>query len=181
VLAYGGAKRFLLMVAKSFEMQYAIRSIQLLVPNMYGPYDSTDPNKAHALNALISRFVKAEMSSSADITLWGTGAAIREWLYAEDFGRIVVAIIQDLQMLGLAEPLNIAQNFGLSVKELVTVIQHHFDKNISIKWDTNMPDGTPKKVMDDNRFKKVFPSFQFINFNEGIESTVQYYKNLYPY
>ena len=181
VLAYGGAKRFLLNVAKSFEMQYNIKSILLLVPNMYGPYDSTDPNKAHALNALISRFVKAEMTKATDITLWGTGAAIREWLYADDFGRIVLSIIQNQHMLGLAEPVNVAQNFGLSVKELVQVIQAHFKNPVSIKWDAGMPDGAPKKVMDDNRFKKVFPAFQFTDFNQGIETTIEYYRKLYPY
>ena len=181
VLAYGGAKRFLLNVAKSFEMQYNIKSILLLVPNMYGPYDSTDPNKAHALNALISRFVKAEMTKATDITLWGTGVAIREWLYADDFGRIVLSIIQNQHMLGLAEPVNIAQNFGLSVKELVQVIQAHFKKPVAIKWDAGMPDGAPKKVMDDNRFKKLFPVFQFTDFNQGIETTIEYYRRLYPY
>ena len=181
VLAYGGAKRFLLNIAKSFEMQYNIRSIQLLVPNMYGPYDSTDPNKAHALNALISRFVKAEKTKATDITLWGTGVAIREWLYAGDFGRIVLSIVQNQQMLGLAEPVNIAQNFGLSVKELVQVIQAHFKNPVAIKWDPGMPDGAPKKVMDDNRFKKVFPVFQFTDLNQGIETTIEYYRSLYPY
>lgn len=181
VLAYGGAKRFLLLVARSFEMQYGIRSTQLLVPNMYGAFDSTDPNKAHALNALISRFVKAEKTSNQNITLWGTGVAIREWLYAEDFGNIVLLIIQQPKMLGLSEPINIAQNFGLSVRELVDVIQHHFKTPFSIKWDAAMPDGAPKKVMADTRFRKVFPDFQFINFNQGIENTIGYYKSVYPY
>lgn len=181
VYAYGGAKRLLLIVAKSFEMQYGIRSIQLMVPNMYGPNDSTDPNKAHALNALISRFVKAEKCGDTNITLWGTGVAIREWLYAEDFGRIILHIIRHPKMLGLAEPVNIAQNFGLSVKELVDVIQQHFTAIFTIKWDTCMPEGAPKKVMDDSRFKKVFPGFQFIDFNKGIEQTINYYKTIYPY
>ncbi|MEO6327865.1 MAG: NAD-dependent epimerase/dehydratase family protein [Ginsengibacter sp.] len=181
VYAYGGAKRFLLMIAKSFEMQYGIKSIQLLVPNMYGPYDSTDPNKAHALNALISRFVKAESIKTSDITLWGTGIAIREWLFAEDFGKIVLSIIQNPLMLGLSEPLNIAQNFGLSVKELVLLIQQHFINKFTIKWDATMPDGAPKKVMDDTKFKKVFPTFQFTGFNNGIGQTINYYKSVYPY
>ena len=181
VLAYGGAKRFLLLVAKSFEMQYGIKSIQLLVPNMYGSNDSTDPNKAHALNALISRFVKAENTNTTDIILWGTGVAIREWLYAADFGRIILQIIQQPNMLGLSEPLNIAQNFGLSVKELVQVIQQHFTTSFAIDWDSAMPDGAPKKVMDDSRFRKVFKGFGFTDFNEGIEQTIHYYKSVYPY
>jgi GDP-L-fucose synthase len=148
---------------------------------MYGAFDSTDPNKAHALNALISRFVKAEKTANPDITLWGTGVAIREWLYAEDFGKIVLSIIQQPKMLGLSEPINIAQNFGLSVRELVDVIQNHFETPFSIKWDTSMPDGAPKKVMADTRFRKVFPDFQFTDFNQGIENTIGYYKSVYPY
>ena len=181
VYAYGGSKRFLLMVAKSFEMQHSIKTIELLVPNMYGPFDSTDPNKAHALNALISRFVKAANTKNYEITLWGTGVAIREWLYAEDFAKIILSISENPYMLGLAEPLNIAQNFGLSVKELSLVIQQHFKNKFMVKWDAGMPDGAPKKVMDDNRFKKVFPKFQFTDFDKGIEETINYYQNIYPY
>lgn len=180
VYAYGGAKRFLLMVAKSFEMEYQVKSIQLLVPNMYGPFDSPDPDKAHALNALASRFVKADKLGNKEITLWGSGVAIREWLYAKDFGRIVLQVIQKTP-LGLAEPINVAQNFGLSIKELVSVIQQHFRHSFVIKWDVSMPDGAPKKVMDDIRFRKVFPKFQFTNFGKGIEETVAYYQKIFPY
>src|SRR5579872_6475060 len=76
VLSYGASRRFLWSVGESFAMQHSIRSIYLLVPNMYGPYDSTDPNKAHALNALISKFVKAQHSGQEQIDIWGTGVAI---------------------------------------------------------------------------------------------------------
>ncbi len=181
VYAYGSAKRFLLMVAKTFEMQYGIKTIELLVPNMYGSFDSTDPNKAHALNALILRFVKADNNQNNTITLWGTGVAIREWLYAEDFGKAILLIIQNPAMLGLSEPINIAQNFGLSIKELVMLIQQHFSNKFIIQWDATMPDGAPKKVMDDARFRKVFPNFSFTDFNKGIEQTINYYKSVYPY
>ena len=181
VYAYGGAKRFLLTVAKSFQMQYGIKSMQLLVPNMYGPHDSTDPNKAHALNALISRFVKAERMGNPDITLWGTGIAVREWLYAEDFGKIIYQIIQEPGVQGLEQPINIAQNTGLTVKELTVIIQQHFTMPFNISWDASMPDGAPKKVMDDALFKTVFPHFSFTNFNEGIASTIAYYHTKFPY
>ena len=181
VMAYGGAKRLLLLVAKSFEMQFNITTINLIVPNMYGPFDSSDPNKAHALNALISRFVKANESKNFEIKLWGTGVAIREWLYAEDFGRIILYIIQNSQIIGLSEPVNIGQNFGLSIKELVKLIQNHFPNQFSITWDFSMPDGVPKKVMSDTKFKKIFNSFEFTKLNEGIKKTIKYYKNCYPY
>lgn len=181
VLSYGSTRRFMWSLGESYAMQYNLRSIYLLVPNMYGPFDSTDPNKAHALNALVSKFIKSELSGKNEVTIWGTGVAIREWLYAEDFGRIVLQILKHPSMVGLSEPLNIAQNFGLSVKELVELIKTNVDYRGATKWDYNMPDGAPKKVMDERKFRKVFPDFKFTEFNTGIKNTVEYYKSVYPY
>lgn len=181
VLSYGSTRRTLWTVSECFNMQYQIRTISLLVPNMYGEHDSCDPNKAHALNALISKFVKAENTLQDKLEIWGTGVAIREWLYAKDFGRIVAEIIRDPYMIGLDEPLNVAQNFGLSVKELIRLIQKNFDYKGEIFWNTQMPDGAPKKVMDDRKFRKVFANFTFTNFEEGVKNTIDYYKSQFPY
>ena len=181
VLSYGSTRRFMWSLGESFDMQFGIRSIHLLVPNMYGNFDSTNPDKAHALNALISKFVKADKEGKKELNVWGTGIAIREWLYAGDFAKIISRIIQDPNMVGLTEPVNIAQNFGLSVKELVQIINQRFDNKFEIKWDHSMPDGAPKKVMDDTRFKKVFPGFKFTDFADGISETIVYYKSIYPY
>ncbi len=181
VLSYGATRRFLWTVGESFQMQHNIKSIYLLVPNMYGPYDSTDPNKAHALNALISKFVKAQQEQKSEIEIWGTGVAIREWLYAKDFGRIILYILKNPSIVGLSEPINVAQNFGLSVRELVDIINSAFNFSGIIKWDHTKPDGAPKKVMDDRRFKKVFPEFKFTEFDHGIRETIKYYESVYPY
>lgn len=181
VLSYGSAKRLVWSAGQSYEMQYGIRSIYLLVPNMYGPFDSTDPNKAHALTALISKFVKADQLGQKEIEVWGTGVAIREWLYAGDFARIVNSIIKNPNLVGLSEPVNIGQNFGISVKELVHIINGHFMNKFAIRWNHDMPDGAPKKVMDDTQFKKVFWGFNFTPFEEGILNTIKYYKSIYPY
>ena len=181
VLSYGSSRRFLWTVGESYQMQYAVRSIHLLTPNMYGPYDSTDPNKAHALNALISKFVKAEKISQPELPIWGTGVAVREWLYAQDFARLIWEVLLLPDRPGLQQPLNLAQNDGLSVKELVGIIQNKFDYQGRLVWDASKPDGAPKKVMDDTRFKEAFPDFQFTDFNEGIANTVAYYESVFPY
>ncbi|MBS1647824.1 MAG: NAD-dependent epimerase/dehydratase family protein [Bacteroidetes bacterium] len=181
VLSYGSTRRFMWSLGESFYMQHGIKSIYLLVPNMYGKHDSTNPDKAHALNALISKFVKAEKENKNQIEVWGTGIAIREWLFAEDFAKIIYLITQNPNRIGLTEPINIAQNFGLSVRELVQIINERFNNKFEIKWNHAMPDGAPKKVMDDTRFKKVFPNFIFTNFEEGITQSVKYYKSIYPY
>lgn len=181
VMSFGETRRLLWSVGKSFEMQYGIKSIYLLVPNMYGHYESTDPNKAHALNAMVSKFVKAKHEKT-DVEIWGTGIAIREWLYARDFARVVFQIINNPTMHDLAGPTNIAQNHGLSVKDLVNIIQSIFsDFKGKVKWNTAMPDGALKKVMDDKKFRKVFPDFVFTDFDKGIKNTIEYYESMYPY
>jgi GDP-L-fucose synthase len=181
VFSYGTTRRLLWATAECFQMQYGLRSIHLLTPNMYGPYDSTDPNKAHALNALISKFVKAEKSRQPELPVWGTGAAIREWLYAPDFGRLIWEVLQNPDREGWNEPLNLAQNDGLTVKELVKIIQSKFDYRGQVVWDSSKPDGAPRKVMDDTRFRQVLPEFKFTDFSEGIVETVHYYQSVYPY
>jgi GDP-L-fucose synthase len=181
VLSYGGTRRMLWVVAECFQMQHGIRSIHLLVPNMYGPNDSTDPNKAHALNALAAKFVKAKASSQAEISIWGSGVAVREWLYAPDFARVVLEVIKKPHMLGLNEPLNIGQNFGVTVRELVDLIAGAVGYTGAIRFDPSMPDGAPRKVMDDRRFRKVFPNFEFTAIGAGLAKTIEYYERIYPY
>ena len=181
VIAYGTSRRLMVTLSQVYNMQYDIDTINLLVPNMYGPYDSTDPNKAHALNALVSKIVKANEKNDNEFVVWGSGVAIREWLYAEDFGKIIYEIISNNLKNGLSEPINIAQNSGLSIKELVYIILEKSNSSIAIKWDTSMQDGAPKKVMDDTKFKKVFKAFEFCDFERGIENTIKYYKSVYPY
>jgi GDP-L-fucose synthase len=177
VLSYGSTRRMLWAVAECFQMQHGVRSINLLVPNMFGPHDSTDPNKAHALNALVSKFVKVQAESGDKVTVWGTGAAIREWLYAPDFARIVLAIIQGQGIVGLNEPINVAQGVGLSVRELVELIAKAIGFGGRVIYDPSMPDGALRKVMDDRRFRKRFPDFVFTPLSEGIDATVAYYRS----
>ncbi len=181
VMAYGSTRRLMWSIGESFLWQHNIQSVYLLVPNMYGPFDSTDPNKAHALNALVSKFVKAEKENRAEIGIWGTGIAIREWLYSGDFARVMYEVVTNKNLVGLSEPVNIAQNFGLSVRELVGIINGYFGNKFTIKWDESMPDGAPRKVMDDRRFTKIFPNFKFQDFEEGIFNVINYYKSVYPY
>jgi GDP-L-fucose synthase len=178
VFSYGSTRRMLWSVAECFQMQHGIRSIHFLVPNMYGPFDSTDPNKAHALNALISKFVKAQQTAADHIEIWGTGVAIREWLYAPDFAKVVLSVIQNPSMPGLSEPLNVAQNFGLSVQELVDLIVSAIKFSGRVTYDDSRPDGAPRKVMDDRRFRKGFADFKFTPLDQGLAETIKYYQNL---
>jgi GDP-L-fucose synthase len=178
VLAYGNTRRMIEVLSECYNMQYGIKSVNYFVPNMYGPFDSTDPNKAHALNALISRIVKAQIEETHEIEVWGSGKAIREWLFAQDFARIVQHTIDNINDYIYKEPVNIAQNSGLSIKELLNLIIKESKYNGEIFWNKNMSDGAPKKVMDDSKFTKLFPDFKFTEISEGIKTTIEYYKSV---
>lgn len=181
VMPYGATRRMIWHIGESYYAQHNIKSYYFFVPNMYGPYDSTQPDKAHALNALISKFVKAKMENKSVITVWGTGVAVREWLYAEDFARVLALFLSNPNNYPISDPVNIAQNFGISIRDLVTIINKHFNNIFEIQWDDSMPDGAPRKVMNDNMFRHYFPDFQFTDFNYGIQKTIEYYQAIYPY
>ena len=181
VLSYGSTRRMMTVISECYKMQYGFRSMNFLVPNMYGPHDSTDPNKAHALNALISKMVKAKRENKKEIEVWGSGIAIREWLYAKDCAAIFLDAVEKIEAVGFDEPVNIGQNFGLSIRELVRIIKNETGFKGDIVWNRSMPDGAPRKVMDDTRFRKIFPEFHFTDFGTGIMETIKYYEFIYPY
>lgn len=176
VLSYGSTRRMMQVLSKCYFDQYGVRSANLIVPNMYGPYDSTNPNKTHALNALIIKFVKAVKYGHPEVEIWGTGKPIREWLYVRDYANIVLQVIfRGEQFL---DPVNIAQNHGETVNELVEIIRKKVHYAGKITYNTKYQDGSPKKVMNDRLFRIKFPDFQFATLENGIDETIQYYQNV---
>jgi GDP-L-fucose synthase len=179
VVSYGTTRRLLTVVAKCYEMEYGIKSINFYVPNMYGPYDSTDPNKAHALNALVSKIVKAKHEKQGEIVIWGTGNPVREWLYAEDFGRVILFTM--LNKLNIKYNVNIGQKRGFSVNTLLDIITPIIEYKGMLTHDLSKQDGAMEKVMDDKNFRLNFPDFEFTDFYSGVKNTMKYYKSIYPY
>lgn len=173
VLSYGSARRMIDALAQCYHWQYGVRSANVIVPNMYGPFDSTNPNKTHALNALVIKFVRAVKQGEDEVEVWGTGKPIREWLYVKDFARLTRQLIERRE--DLLEPVNLAQNHGLSVDELVSIISETVGFGGEIRKNLAFPDGSPKKVMDDGLFRKRFPEFAFTPFDVGLRETIDYY------
>lgn len=176
VLSYGSTRRMMWVLSKCYRDQYGVRSVNLIVPNMYGPYDSINPNKTHALNALVIKFVKALSEGASEVEVWGTGRPIREWLYVGDFARLVLRVIEGEETS--LEPVNLAQNKGYTVAELVDAIRNIVGYQGDVVYNTKYQDGSPKKVMDDRYFKQRFPGFEFTPIEVGIRNTVAYYRRI---
>ena len=176
VLAYGSTRRMMWVLSKCYSDQYGVRSVNLIVPNMYGPLDSTNPNKTHALNALIIKFVRAVKNNQPKVEIWGTGKPIREWLYVRDFAAAVHRVINAGE--ANPEPVNIGQKQGYSVDELADLIIRATNYHGAIEHNSAYPDGAPKKVMDNRYFRQRFPDFVFTPLEVGISETVQYYMEI---
>lgn len=176
VFSYGNTRRFIYVISRCYEKQYGIRSINFLIPNTFGPGDSIDENKTHALNGMIIRMIKAERQGDKKFEIWGTGRPIREWAYVEDVINILIEGIQTKE--NLVYPVNLAQKKGYTIKESAEIIADSLGFMGKLVFNTQYRDGAPVKILEDERFRKLFPNFKFYDHKKGIDNTVEYYKSV---
>ena len=165
------------VLSECYRKQYGLKSINLLVPNAYGPFDYSDEEKTHAMNGIIIRMLKTIKNNEKYFNIWGTGNPIREWVYMEDVANIIKHII-DNNMLNIPNPINIGQEKGFSINETVEIIQKIVGTNFTITHDITKKEGAPKKIMSSKLFNHYFPDFRFTSFEEGIKNTIKYYENI---
>lgn len=177
VLSYGTPKKLGYVISKCFEKQYGIKTLNLIVPNAYGPGDYLTEDRVHAMNGIIIRMIKAMRSGDTEFTIWGSGTPIREWVYMPDVGKLIYYIIKN-KMFDLPNPINIGQNRGISVIESAEMVKNILNYNVQLKNDLTKQDGAPIKILDDVLFRENFPDFKFTEYNIGITETISYYKKL---
>ncbi len=176
VESYGTPKKLGFIISECYKKQYGIKTVNLIVPNAYGPNDYVDENRTHAMNGIIMRMMKADKAHDKQFVVWGTGSPIREWIYMPDMARIFKTII-DKKMFDLPNPINIGQQHGISIIESVETCKNLLSYNGEIVQDTSKQDGAPIKVLGNELFKKHFSSFVFTDFVTGINNTIEYYKD----
>ncbi len=176
VYSYGNAKRFIYIISRCYQKQYGIKTVNFLLPNTFGPGDHADANKVHALNGMIIRMIKADKEKAPAFEIWGTGKPIREWAYVDDVINILKAGI-DTQH-DLIYPVNMGQNRGYSIKQSAKLIAQALGYKGKLVFNTKYQDGAPIKILDNKKFKKMFPKFRFTDHKKGIKNTVEYYKSI---
>lgn len=173
VLSFGNSKRAIYYLSQCYYNQYGIRTVNLLLPNTYGPGDSCDPKKTHALNGMIIRMLKAQKANEDKFVVWGTGSPVREWAYVDDF----IDILVEAENIDHMEyPVNIGQEKGYSIAESALLIKECCGFQGEIQFDTSYPDGDPVKILSKTSFREMFPNFSFFDHKEGIRNTVDYYR-----
>jgi GDP-L-fucose synthase len=170
--AYAVAKIAGIEMVNSYRKEYGTKWISLMPTNLYGPKDNYDLANSHVLPAFIRRFVEAAESGASTVTLWGTGAPLREFLHVDDLASAVVLASEKYDS---SMHLNIGSGEDLPIRELAEKVAHAAGFAGEIEWDATKPDGTPRKVLDVSRIKALGwkPT---ITLDEGIASTIAWYK-----
>jgi GDP-L-fucose synthase len=171
---YALAKIAGLKLLSGMQKQYGFNSISLMPCNLYGPNDSFDLKHSHVLSALVKRFTDAADNNDADITLWGTGIARREFLHVDDVARAIVFMMENYNDPNF---INIGCGYDVSIKELAEMIAAKTGFKGQIKWDSTKPDGMLRKCMDVSRQKEI--GFEpEITLEQGVDQMISIYKKL---
>jgi len=168
---YAVAKIAGIKLIEALRKQYDRNYVSLMPTNLYGPRDNFDLETSHVLPALIRKFHEAKENGDEPVTLWGTGSPKREFLYVEDLAEAVVFAIEN----SLEENIyNIGTGKDLSIKKLAELIQNIIGHKGDIKWDTDKPDGTPRKLLDVSRINNEGWEYK-TELEEGIKETYHWF------
>jgi len=165
--AYAIAKIAGIKMCQAYRTQYGFNAISLMPTNLYGPNDNFDLESSHVLPALIRKFHEAKDK----VTLWGDGSPMREFLHVDDLAEACFVCMRDYSG---SEPLNVGTGEDVTIKELAETISDVVGFNGSIEWDTDKPNGTPRKVLNIDRVKSLGWEPK-ISLREGIKRTYEWY------
>jgi GDP-L-fucose synthase len=146
--AYALAKIAGIVMCASYNRQHGTRFIAAMPTNLYGPGDSFDLETSHVLPALIRRFHEAKVAGRPAVTLWGTGAPRREFLYVDDLADALVFLMERFEAAPGRVFLNVGVGQDVTIRELARLVAQVVGYEGAIGWDASMPDGTPRKLLD---------------------------------
>jgi GDP-L-fucose synthase len=169
---YGLAKKMLMVMGEAYRRQYGFNAVNLLPANLYGPEDNFDPQTCHVIPALIRKMLDAAASGAEEVVLWGTGAASREFLFVRDAAE---AVVLAAECYNEVEPVNIGVGREITIAALAALIGRLCGFRGTIRWDSTMPDGQPRRCLDTSRAAQAFGFRAETDFEEGLEETIAWF------
>jgi len=142
---YAIAKIAGIKMCEAYRSQYGCDFISVMPTNLYGPNDNYDLNKSHVLPAMIRKFHEAKEENKPFVELWGSGSPLREFLHADDLADACYFLMQNYSS---PEFLNVGVGSDVTIKALAEMIQQIVGYEGKIHWNSDKPDGTPRKLMD---------------------------------
>ena len=170
---YGIAKKALLVQLQAYRQQYGFNGIYLLPVNLYGPEDNFDPASSHVIPALIRKVHEAQQNGEKMLRVWGDGSPTREFLYSTDAAQ---GIVMATQCYDDPDPVNLGTNQEISIQALVELICELMDFSGEIIWETDKPNGQPRRCLDTQRAKDRFGFTAPTDFKVGLKNTIHWYR-----
>jgi GDP-L-fucose synthase len=167
---YAIAKIAALELVKMYRRQYGFNGISLMPTNLYGPGDDFDLEKSHVLAALLRKIHEAKVTGSPTVEIWGTGTPRREFLHVDDLADAVVFALKNYDG---EEHLNVGVGQDISVKDLAELIAQIVGWTGEFVFNTAMPDGTPRKLLEVSALKGLGWSAR-IQLHEGVRQTYRW-------
>jgi GDP-L-fucose synthase len=168
---YAIAKIAGLKMCQAYRRQYGFDAISAMPTNLYGPGDNFDLRSSHVMPALIRKFHEAKLSAASDVEIWGTGEPRREFLHVDDLASACLFLMQYYSDEKLV---NIGWGEDVSIKELALLVAKTVGYTGGLRFNTSMPDGTPRKLLDVSRMKALGWNAK-IPLREGVASTYQWF------
>ena len=169
--AYALAKITGVKLCEFYQQQYGVNFISAMPTNLYGPNDNFDLTGGHVLPSLIRRFDLARRSGQSHITVWGTGAPLREFLHVDDLADACLFLMRHYNERQL---INIGTGKDLSIRHAAEIVRDLVHPSSTIVWDTSKPDGTPRKLLDVSRLAKL-GWVATIELADGLQETYKWY------
>jgi len=170
---YGVAKKALLVQLQAYRQQYGFNGIYLLPVNLYGPEDNFDPSSSHVIPALIRKVHEAQQKGEKNLPVWGDGSPTREFLYSTDAARGIVMGTTDYND---PEPVNLGTGYEISIRDLIELICELMEFEGKIVWETDKPNGQPRRCLDTERAKQAFGFTAQVDFKQGLKNTIDWYR-----
>ncbi len=169
---YAIAKIAGIKMCEAYHDQYGCNFISVMPTNLYGPNDNYDLQNSHVLPAMIRKFHEAKIEKKNKVELWGTGSPMREFLHADDLADACVFLMKDYNENSF---INIGTGIEVSIKELAKIIKKLVEYEGEVVWNTEKPDGTPRKLMDVSKLHQLGWKHT-IELEEGIKKVYSEYK-----
>lgn len=170
---YGVAKKALLVQLQAYRQQYGFNGIYLLPVNLYGPEDNFNEGSSHVIPALIRKVHEAQLKGEKEIRVWGDGSPTREFLYSEDAAR---GIVMGTEFYNDSEPVNLGTGREISIRNLISLICELMEFDGAIVYETDKPNGQPRRCLDTERAKQAFGFVAQIDFKQGLRNTINWYR-----
>jgi GDP-L-fucose synthase len=168
---YAIAKIAGLKLVEAYRHQFGHSWVSAMPTNLYGPRDNFDLNSAHVLPALLHRFHNAKVANTPEVSIWGDGTAMREFLHVEDLARACMLL---LNTYNSSSAINIGSGEEISIRNLAMLIADIVGFQGKLTFNTKLPNGTPRKFLDSARILELGWKPQ-INLENGIALTYDWF------